>query len=162
MNRFLLLGLALLSASAQADCGYRPLVIAPETAALYVGFGERVRVEFDNYKLDGEVDSFPEPPLRIRRDAALCQVDGGIWRRDGVYLDRAERRLLVQSFSGSGGELTIFDTASCAELARLVLPEASWALQGDSLVVGRQCREAGLEHCTLREVHALDADCLPD
>ena len=118
MNRFLLLGLALLSASAQADCAYRALAIEPETPALYVGIGERVRVEFDNYKLDGEVNSFPEPPLRIRavQGGKACEVEGGIWLRNAVLLDAGEQRLLVQSFSGAGGELTFYDTSSCAQL----------------------------------------------
>ena len=161
MNRFLLLGLALLSASAQADCAYRALAIEPETPALYVGAGERVRVEFDNYKLDGEVDSFPEPPLRIRQGDAVCQVDGGIWLRNAVLLDASEQRLLVQSFSGAGGELTFYDTSSCAQLARLELPEASWALQGEQLVIGRNCSAAALAHCVERDVHTLNQQCLP-
>lgn len=163
MNRFLLLGLALLGASAQADCAYHPLAIEPESAALYVGVGKRVRVEFDNYKLSGEVDSFPEPPLRILpvQGGEACEVDGGIWLRNAVLLDADERRLLVQSFSGSGGELTFYDTSSCAQLARVELPEASWALQGEQLVIGRECSEAGLAHCTEREVHVLNQQCLP-
>lgn len=163
MNRFLLLGLALLSASAQADCAYRALAIEPETPALYVGIGERVRVEFDNYKLDGEVDSFPEPPLRIRavQGGKACEVEGGIWLRNAVLLDAGEQRLLVQSFSGAGGELTFYDTSSCAQLARVDLPEASWALQGEQLVVGRNCSAAGLAHCAEREVHTLNQQCLP-
>lgn len=161
MNR-VLLGLVLLSATAQADCNYRAVTIAPETTALYAGAGQRVRVEFANYQPEGEVDSFPDSPLRIRQGTALCQVEGGIWVRQGLYLDASERRLLVQSFSGSSGELTIYDTASCAELARVELPEASWAVQGDSLVVGHQCREAGLEHCAQREVHVLNGQCIPE
>jgi hypothetical protein len=161
MNRTLLLGLALLTTTVQADCGYRALAIEPETSALYVGAGERVRVEFDNYRLDGEVDSFPEPPLRISQNGVSCKVDGGIWLRKGVYLDVAERHLLVQSFSGSGGELTVYDTASCAELARIELPEASWAVQGEQLLVGRQCTGEGIAGCALRDVHALDEQCLP-
>ena len=163
MNRFLLLGLALLSASAQADCAYRALAIEPETPALYVGAGERVRVEFDNYKLDGEVDSFPEPPLRIRsaQGGKACEVDGGIWLRNAVLLDASEQRLLVQSFSGAGGELTFYDTSSCAQLARVELSEASWSLQGEQLVIGRTCSAAGLAHCAEREVYTLNQQCLP-
>jgi hypothetical protein len=164
MKKTLLSALALLvAAPALADCGYRAVPVEAQSPALYVATGERVRIEFDNYKLDGEVDSFPEPPLRIRPvpGGKACEVDGGIWLRNAVLLDASEQRLLVQSFSGSGGELSFYDTSSCAQLARIELPEASWALQGEQLVIGRECSEPGLAHCTEREVHALNEQCLP-
>jgi hypothetical protein len=164
MKNTLLSALALLLvAPALADCSYRAVAVQAQTPALYVGAGERIRVEFDNYKPDGEVDSFPEPPLRIRpvQGGKACEVDGGIWLRNAVLLDASERHLLVQSFSGSGGELSFYDTSSCAQLARVELPEASWALQGEQLVIGRECSEAGLAHCSEREVHALNEQCLP-
>ena len=100
------------------------------------------RVEFDNYKLDGEVDSFPEPPLRIRavKGGKACEVEGGIWLRNAVLLDAGEQRLLVQSFSGSGGELTFYDTSSCAQLARVELGTAGRATGDRSHV---QCGRTG-------------------
>ncbi len=166
MNKALLFPLLCLAAPlALADCAYRALAIEPrgaEYAALYGGAGERVQVEFHNFKRDGEVDSFPEPPMLVRQGAASCSVDGGIWLRHAVFLDRREQRLLVQSFSGSGGELLIYDTQTCAELSRLQLPEASWSLAGDSLVLGRQCRSAELSSCAQRLVHKLNAQCLPE
>lgn len=164
MKKTLLAALAaLVAAPALADCAYRALAVQAQTPALYVGTGARMRVEFDNYKLDGEVDRFPEPPLRIRpvQGGKACEVDGGIWLRNAVLLDAGERRLLVQSFSGSGGELSFYDTSSCAQLARVELPEASWALQGEQLVIGHECSEPGLAHCARREVHGFDEQCLP-
>jgi hypothetical protein len=164
MKKTLLSALALLvAAPALADCNYRAVEVQAQTPALYVGAGARMRVEFDNYKLDGEVDSFPEPPLRIRpvQGGKACEVDGGIWLRNAVLLDASEQRLLVQSFSGSAGELTFYDTSSCAQLARIELPEASWELQGEQLVIGRECSEAGLAHCSERKAHTLNEQCLP-
>lgn len=161
MKTTLLLGLALLASTAHGECGYRALAVEAETPALYVGAGKRVQVEFDNYRLDGDVDRFPEPPMRIRQGGVSCRVDGGIWLRDGVYLDAAERRLLVQSFSGSGGELSLYDTGNCAELSRVYLPEGRWALDGERLLVGRQCAGEGIAGCAARDVHVLDERCLP-
>ena len=59
------------------------------------------------------------------------------------------------------GELTFSDTSSCAQLARVELPEASWSLQGEQLVIGRNCSAAGLAHCVERDVHTLNQQCLP-
>lgn len=166
MSKLLWLPLLWLAAPlAIADCAYRALAIEPrggEYAALYRGAGERVQVEFHNFKREGEVDSFPEPPMILRQGPASCAVDGGIWLRHAVFLDRREQRLLVQSFSGSSGELLVYDTRTCAELARLELPEASWTLEGDSLVLGRQCGSAELSSCAQRQVHRLNDECLPE
>ncbi|UUY08174.1 hypothetical protein LRS11_20620 [Pseudomonas sp. J452] len=165
MNKALWLPLLWLAAPlALADCAYQPLAIEPrgaEYAALYGGAGERVQVEFHNFKREGEVDSFPEPPMVLRQGPASCSVEGGIWLRRAVFLDRREQRLLVQSFSGSSSELLVYDTRTCTELARLELPEASWALEGDSLVLGRQCSAGELSSCAQRQVLPLNEQCLP-
>src|SRR5262249_3297072 len=91
-------------------CGLEGLVIAPiEDTKLewYIGRGKLIEIRFHNDRIGQDVEAFPEPPLKVSRADAksACEIDGGIWVRDSVYLSADESSLLVHEYSGSSDTL---------------------------------------------------------
>lgn len=116
--------------------------------------GKRVEVSFDNYSDApvAEVDAFPEPPVRLRDrlSGSYCEiVDGGVWARDGVYLDGLEQIVLMNEFSGSASDLVAYDTGTCEEIGRLDVSGLRWEINGSEVLLGKDCASSDLKRCSV-------------
>jgi hypothetical protein len=126
-----------------SSCALQQVEIAPVTAEngdTYRGSAGDVEVLFHNDVTDHPVTRFPEPPLTVRhlRPAGECRVeDGGVWRRDGVWLVDDGRTLLTTESSGSSLDLVFRDTRSCAKVASLDVAGVSWRIEGHALLLRR-------------------------
>jgi hypothetical protein len=123
--------------------------IRPENRRIFVGAGEKIRVEFKNESDREAVKVFPEPPMIVRQVGARtnCEIDGGVWARDSVYLSADEEILLVLEFSGDLNHLVAYDTGNCRKLGDLDVSGGRWSVIGSEIVLGTQCRTRDVASC---------------
>jgi hypothetical protein len=149
---------------AACSADYQRLDIAPSSPTStkdFVGGKGRVKVHFDNYSERADVESFPEPPMTIQAGDGHCDVDGGVWVRNAVYLSASERVLMVQEYSGSSDELVFYSTQSCKEQLRIDVSGAKWALSGERLLIARGCTSNAVASCPNVVTYELDKNELP-
>lgn len=118
----------------------------------FIASGKQVEVHFFSYREADSVaiDSFPEPPVIVRdkTSSAQCEIDdGGIWARAEVYLSADERYVLMNEFSGSGGDLVAYDTRTCKEVGRLDVSDSHWEIRGTEARLGQNCSGADMASC---------------
>lgn len=148
-----------------ATCHYSVLPIDPLSAArtdLYVGRGKQFEVSFANEATAQPVETFPESNLKIRRAAtnAFCEIEGGIWVRNSVYLSMNERILIAKQFSGSNESLNFYDTQTCALKAEVDVSNRAWLMEAKGLRVGGRCTSGQLQSCKTSVLHRWRADCV--
>jgi hypothetical protein len=168
--RWRLLSLAMfLSCAAPASAGPCKLnklsidPISPSNRDHLVGSGKFVDLDFINERVAEPVEVFPEPPLTVRQKATgkKCEIDGGIWVRNAVYLNDNEAVLATQEYSGSNDRLVFYDTATCKKKAELDVSGAVWELKASEVLVGRHCTDKNLSSCRAIQRYRLDAQCNP-
>lgn len=143
---------------------YQRLDIAPSSPGAtqdFVGERGRVKVLFQNFNGRADVEVFPEPPLTIQAGDGRCEVDGGVWVRNSVYLSGSGRVLMVQEYSGSSDELVFYSTQSCKEQLRIDVSGAKWALSGERLLIGKGCTADAVANCPKVVTYELDKNELP-
>lgn len=162
------LAASLLATCAQAaDCGFAPLHLVADASApgVFAAAGERIEVRFTHENPTiAEPDAFPEPPATLldKTSGRRCRIEeGGIWAREPLYLSRDETRLLTYEFSGSSGDLRVYDTRTCQRLLSRDISGQRMAIEGDQLILGSQCDGASAETCERREREPLGALCAP-
>ena len=160
-----MLGWAAWTGLAQAGVGCRFLPVAVEPAApgefaLYRGVLGSLSLEFRNEKRDGEVSVFPESPLVLRdvQTGKRCEIDGGVWVRNAVYLSDDARVLMLQEFSGSSDQLVFHRTTDCRRMAALDISGAQWSLRDDGLQLQRP---AAAGRPARSQFYRFNARCLP-
>ena len=151
--------------AAAATCGYAALPIDPLSAArtdVYVGQGKQIEVSFANEATGQPVETFPESNLKIRRTAnnVVCEINGGIWVRNSVYLSMNERTLIAKQFSGSNESLSFYDTQTCALKAEVDVSNRAWHIEPTGLRVGKRCASGQLQSCKATALHRWRADCV--
>jgi hypothetical protein len=161
----LLCGLSLSLQAAAAPCGYAALEINPLSAArteTYVGYGKKVEVLFANEATDPVVETFPESSLKVRHIATnvTCEIDGGIWVRNAVYLSADERLLIAKQFSGANESLSFYDTRTCALKAQVDVSDRAWKIEPKGLLLGERCANGQLQSCKRTRVHSFSSSCL--
>jgi len=160
----LLCSFAVCLQAAAAQCSYAALMIDPLSAAradVYVGRGKHVEVFFTNEAATQAVETFPESTLEIRHIEAgtVCEIDGGIWVRDAVYLSLNEEVLIAKQFSGSSESLSFYDTRTCALKGQVDISDRAWSIESEGLLAGEQCANSQLRTCKRTVVHRWDRDC---
>lgn len=149
---------------AACSAEYQRLDIAPsspDSSKDFVGERGRVKVHFQNFNERGDVEVFPEPPMTLQVGDGRCDVDGGIWVRNSVYLSGSGRVLMVQEYSGSADELVFYATQSCKEELRIDVSGAKWAMSGERLLIGKGCSKAAVAECPNVVTYELDKNELP-
>lgn len=151
--------------AAAAPCGYAALAIEPLSATrtdVYAGQGERVEVSFANETTTQPVETFPDSNLKIRQTGSnsVCEVAGGIWVRNAVYLSMNERMLIAKQFSGSNESLGFYDTHTCALKAEIDVSNRAWKIEPTGLRVGGRCASDQLQSCKTTVLHRWGAHCL--
>jgi hypothetical protein len=128
--------------------------ISPDRRDIFAGEGKSVRVEFHNYSDSDPVTAFPEPPLTVRRLAtnASCEIDGGIWPRDSVFLSDDEKILVVAAFSGSSAQLLAYDTGTCKVQGKLDVSNARLSVSGKEITLATRCSGNDIKSCKNRRV----------
>jgi hypothetical protein len=139
-------------------CELAHITIQPEKAEngeMYSGQSNGVRVSFHNYRTTGAVTAFPEPPMVITtlKSGAHCDVDGGIWSRNGVYVSSDGKVLVTDEYSGSYDGLVFRDVNTCKKINELDVSEAHWSIQGSQ--VAWQTASGS------KKTVSLDAQCKP-
>jgi hypothetical protein len=148
------------------DCTLMNLAIEPLKAGRtdkFAGSGKDVRVEFTNYRTQGPVRVFPEPPMTVRqlRANTTCNIDGGVWARNSVFLSSDEALLLVLEFSGDSNELVAYDTHSCRKLTSVDVSGARWLVKGSVILVATGCTAKDINACRNKKEVPMDAFCGP-
>lgn len=149
---------------AACSAEYQRLDIAPSSPGStkdFVGGQGRVKVHFQNYNERADVEVFPEPPMTIQAGDGRCDVDGGVWVRNSVYLSGSGRVLMVQEYSGSSDELVFYSTQACKEELRIDVSGAKWAMSGERLLIGRSCTSDALTSCANVVTYELGKNELP-
>lgn len=150
---------AIVSVAFANTCDVERVAIDPissDNNAIYIGKTENLEIQFKNDKLVGEVEAFPEPPMivRNRKTNTECQVGSGIWLRNAVFVDRAERQLITEEFSGSNTVLNFYDTHTCKRLSQVDISGDSWEINSRKLVTQKIKRHG-------KRIYNLDKNCLP-
>ena len=153
-------------AATACDCALQRVPVEPIASGrhdIYVGKASTLELRFHNDSAKAEVDVFPEPPLTIGHPAtgATCDIDGGIWVRQAVYLSRDEKTLLVQEYSGSNDQLVMYDTATCRKTGEIDVSGARWKITADRISIGRQCSGDDIGTCQQVKQVSLDHTCKP-
>jgi Tse1 toxin immunity protein Tsi1 len=146
------------------DCFLTQLPINPITSArkdIFVGKGKIIEVRFRNENTSQMVEVFPEPPLTVRNQLSgrSCDIDGGVWVRQAVYLDADEKTLLVQEFSGSNDFLVFYDTTTCQKQSEIDVSGARWKISNNQISIGRQCSDEDMQSCRSVTKFVLDNFC---
>jgi len=128
--------------------------ISPDRRDIFAGQGKTVRVEFHNYSDSDPVEVFPEPPLTVRRPATntSCEIDGGVWPRDSVFLSDDEKILVVAEFSGSSAHLLAYDTGTCKIQGNIDISNARLSVSGKEITLATRCSDNDMKSCKSRRV----------
>jgi hypothetical protein len=134
-------------------CTFNALAIEPTSATRaeqYKGAGKKIEVLFHNEQFDRPVKTFPESSMKIRRadKSAQCEIDGGIWTRNAVFLSSDESAVIAKEFSGSNEQLSIYDAKTCALKQKIDVSGGAWKLEAQQLTVGKKCSNDQIESCT--------------
>lgn len=161
---FGLLGMLCEPLHAQVACRFEQLSIQPlvaDKADVFAGSAQQKEVRFVNLKEHGVVDAFPEAPLMIRdlQTGKQCEVDGGVWVRNAVYLGAQGRTLMTHEYSGSNAFLVFYDTATCRKKFEIEVSTSAWTI--DSTQKGSTLTLADAADAKKTKVIAFNAQCLP-
>jgi hypothetical protein len=146
------------------SCNYRALAIEPTSATraeLYKGSGKSVEVSFKNEEFEKPVEAFPESSMKLRRldSGSQCEIDGGIWTRNAVFLSSDERMVIAKEFSGSNEQLSFYDTKSCALKAKIDVSNRAWKVESTQLTLGKACKSDHLESCAQQSAYRWLPNC---
>lgn len=146
-------------------CTLSPLPINPVTsthADTFIGQSQWVDVEFKNEKMQGDVETFPEPPLiiRNRKSNTTCSIDGGIWVRKSVFISQNADVVVTQEYSGSNDFLNFYNTATCKKMNEINVSNSTWKILGSKISVSKQPL-ANAQGKVLSNTYHLDASCHP-
>lgn len=135
-----LLGPLSAQAASEPACAIRNVRIDPLPAGqfqTYAGQTATLEIRLSSARSERETDNFAEPPLRLRHreSGGSCDIYGGIWPRNGIYLDQSERTLITVEYSGSGESLNFYDTANCKRLKQLDVSGKTWSFSAKSIVL---------------------------
>ena len=160
-----LLAIVATNVHAATPCSYAPLAIEPSSAArndVFSGQGKRIEVSFANEATTQPVETFPESNLKIRqlRKKSACEVEGGIWVRNSVYLSMDEQTLIAKQFSGSNESLSFYDTQTCALKAEVDVSNRAWQIEPRGLRLGEHCASDELTSCKKTVLKRWSTHCL--
>jgi hypothetical protein len=146
------------------SCSYRALAIEPTSvvrAEIYKGSGKNTEVSFKNEEFAKPVETFPESSMKLRRldSGAQCEVEGGIWTRNAVYLSSDERMVIAKEFSGSNEQLSFYDTKSCGLKGKIDVSNRAWKVESTHLTLGKDCKNDQLESCAQQSKHRWLTNC---
>lgn len=117
--------------TAGAQCQLQAVAIMPVAAEhdpLYLGRSGEIELRFINEKKQGAVEVFPEPPLTVVQQGMQCDINGGIWRRDAVWLGAQGKTLVTVEYSGSNQQFMFYHAASCRVIGTLDVSNAKWEI----------------------------------
>ncbi len=137
----------------------------PDDFTKYVGTGATIELSWVNPSPSKPTDQFHEPPLLIRNSTTgnRCEIDGGIWVRDQIYLSTDERTLVLKSYSGSSTHLEFYETAGCKQLADIEVSGPSVVVEKNRVTFDGGCeyddetKRAGW--CVPAAIYALESAC---
>jgi hypothetical protein len=126
----------------------------------FVGKTNLTEIRFINEKTEGSVEVFPEPPLTVisSKFNTSCNIVGGVWSRNSVYVSSNNQTLMVQEFSGSRNSLTLYDVGTCMKLGEIAVSDANWKVSGHEITVNTQVTANGMK-CNYPKVYLLDESC---
>lgn len=135
--------------------------VEPSRMDLFIGKGNSIELQFRNEKTDPNVTVFPEPPLIVRHQLSdqRCEIDGGVWVRQAVYLSNNEETLLVQEFSGSNDQLVFYRTKTCEKFHEIDVSGSRWTVSGNKLSIGRRCSGEDIKTCKSQKRLQLEKYC---
>lgn len=137
----------------------------PDDFSLYHASTQNLRLDFINPEPQRPTDLFPEPPLRVTSSNPKrhCDIDGGIWRKDHVYLSHDETVLALLEYSGSNSWLAFYSTDSCKSLMQIEL-HGQWQLNDEQLIDQGRCACTDSESpcaCWPAALYKFDSRCRP-
>jgi hypothetical protein len=118
---------------AGAQCQLQALPVMPLSAErndIYVGKADNIEIRFINEKKQGEVAVFPEPPLTVLHvvQGTQCEINGGIWRRNAIWLGAHGKTLMTLEYSGSNDQLLFYDTQTCRMTGTIDVSNAKYEI----------------------------------
>jgi len=173
MNRYLIfvgyLGLVGCHSSLAigSDCTLSKISVTttdPSRNEVYAGKAQTIEVQFRNENAPKTADVYPYPQVTVRNlsTAKYCDIkDGnGIWSGKSVYLDKNERVLVLNEYSGASDTLAFYDTRTCRRLSELDVSSRRWEIAEDRIRIGQQCGGEDFRSCHHIKEIILDKSCL--
>lgn len=140
---------------AKSPAALTRMKLAPlsKDGATWGASGRNVAVALNNAGGKAEPEIFTEPPLVVtdRRSRSRCEIDGGIWTRNAIWLSADESLLATVTYSGSNSTLSVYRTGDCRETASAPVDDRTFRVDADRL-----------EHAGICEPYGDDSwDCFP-
>lgn len=134
---------AIFSVSSASACAFINIPInpiSPEKIDTFLGSSENIEIRFDNEKLDGSIEVFPDSSLNVtnKRENTSCSVEGGVWVRKDVYVSDDNGTVLAHEFSGSNDFLNFYDTRRCGKIGSIDISNSTWKLEKLNVYVFRK------------------------
>ena len=128
--------------------------IAHDRKDTFVGKGRTLDIQFSNESKKEPIKVFPEPPIKVfhHQSGLHCEIDGGVWLRDGVFLSNNEALLVVLEFSGASNHLKFYSTENCSQRSDLDVSGARWKIESNKITIGRLCSDRRIESCKKRRL----------
>jgi hypothetical protein len=106
----------------RSNCDLRLIDVEPTNPGdyrTYSGRGKVIELVFVNDRPGKPADVFPEPAIILKNitTGEKCQIEGGIWIKDRVYLTSDEKVAGLGCYSGSSVRLQLYDTETCHMIA---------------------------------------------
>ena len=100
-------------------CDYPRLVFTPEKSGDFSRYRATWRdATFSIANASGKpADAFSDPPLSVAANGKTCDIDGGNWPADAIFVSKDGKLLIAYEFSGSDAALVAWDIATCAKKA---------------------------------------------
>jgi len=135
--------------------------IEPGRRDIFAGVGHTVRVEFRNDSDRDPVRVFPEPPMTIHQldTNKSCDINGGIWVRDSVFLSEDEKLLVVLEFSGESNHLLAYNTGTCKRQGDIDVSDGRWSVNGSKITLGTGCTSRDITSCKKKRVFPVTKFC---
>lgn len=130
--------------------------IAPEKNDIFIGTSDFMEIRFNSEDNDSNVSYFPEPPLIIinKKQGSQCEINGGVWARNSVFISSDMKTLATREVSGSSGSLILYSTATCKKISEIDISDATLELNNSKLQILRKNR-----HKTITTEYTTDSKC---
>ena len=106
---------------------------------IFSGSSGHIEIRLNSEMNDSLVELFPEPPLTIinKKTQTQCNINGGVWVRNSVFVSSNRSTLATYEFSGSSGSLNFYDTTTCKMIATVDTSDYTWELTSSNLKMVR-------------------------
>ncbi len=137
----------------------------PGDFASYVGKGTTVELEWVNPSPSKPTDRFDEPPLVIWNLATgdRCEIGGGIWLKDEMYLSSDERTVVLKSHSGSSMHFEFYETKGCQRFANIEVSGPTTVVEPNRVTFNGGCEYTDetkkIGWCSPAAIYVLENGC---